>query len=70
MLRTLARRPKRFLKRTASFLMNLELTVAGKALYPQLLAAKERVAAQFLRGFSQEEVGLLEGLLHRMLENR
>jgi len=50
--------------------MNLELTVAGKALYPQLLAAKERVAAQFLRGFSQDEVGVLEGLLHRMLDNR
>jgi len=50
--------------------MNLELTVAGKALYPQLLASKERVTARFLRGFSQEEVAVLEGFLHRMLENR
>jgi DNA-binding MarR family transcriptional regulator len=50
--------------------MNLELTVAGKALYPQLLATKERVTAQFLRGFSQDEVAVLERFLHRMLENR
>ena len=28
---------------------NLEITTAGRALYPQLLAAKEAVAAQFLR---------------------
>src|SRR5215470_4271122 len=32
--------------------MNLELTTAGRALYPQLLAAKDAVQAQFLRGFS------------------
>ncbi len=50
--------------------MNLEMTAAGKALYPQLLAAKETVQAQFLRGFSNDEVCLLEGLLNRMLENR
>ena len=50
--------------------MNLELTVAGKALYPQLVAAKDRVQAQFLRGFSEEEAHLLETLLRRMLANR
>ena len=50
--------------------MNLELTAAGKALYPQLIAAKENVQAQFLRGFSKDEVRLLERLLNRMLENR
>ena len=50
--------------------MNLELTVAGKALYPQLVAAKDRVQAQFLRGFSEEEAQLLETLLRRMLANR
>ena len=50
--------------------MNLELTVAGKALYPQLLAAKERVTAQFLRGFGQDEVGVLHGFLQRMMDNR
>ncbi|MEP6656084.1 MAG: MarR family transcriptional regulator [Betaproteobacteria bacterium] len=49
---------------------NLELTTAGRALYPQLLAAKETVQAQFLRGFSQDDVRVLEGLLNRMLENR
>src|SRR5919201_399921 len=50
--------------------MNLEMTVAGQALYPKLLEAKDRVAAQFLRGFSKEDVSLLETLLNRMLDNR
>ena len=50
--------------------MNLELTVAGKALFPQLIAAKDRVHAQFLRGFSAEDRRALETLLHRMLANR
>ena len=49
---------------------NLELTAAGRALYPQLIAAKETVQAQFVRGFSAEDVGKLEKLLNRMLENR
>src|SRR6185369_10493600 len=40
--------------------MNLELTVAGKALFPQLIAAKDRVHAQFLRGFSAEDRRMLE----------
>jgi DNA-binding MarR family transcriptional regulator len=50
--------------------MNLELTAAGKALYPQLLAAKETVQAQFLRGFSSGEVEALEEFLNRLLDNR
>jgi len=50
--------------------MTLEMTAAGKALYPQLLAAKERVQAHFLRGFGNEEVVLLEKLLNRLLNNR
>jgi DNA-binding MarR family transcriptional regulator len=50
--------------------MNLELTVAGKALFPQLVAAKDRVQAQFLRGFSKDDAHALETLLHRMLANR
>ena len=49
---------------------NLDLTSAGKALYPQLLATKESVQARFLRGFSKDDVRVLEGLLNRMLENR
>jgi len=49
---------------------NLELTAAGRALYPQLLAAKETVQAQFLRGFGENEVHVLDGLLNRMLKNR
>ena len=50
--------------------MNLELTVAGKALYPKLVAAKDVVTSQFLRGFSKDEVSQLEGFLLRMLANR
>ena len=49
---------------------NLELTVAGKALFPQLLAAKERVSGQFLRGFGEDEIVMLESFLHRMIGNR
>jgi len=50
--------------------MNLEMTVAGKALYPQLLEAKARVVERFLRGFSKEDEQTLERLLYRMLDNR
>jgi len=49
---------------------NVELTVAGRALYPQLIAAKETVQAQFVRGFAAKDVRMLETLLTRMLENR
>ena len=49
---------------------NVELTAAGRALYPQLIAAKETVQAQFVRGFSADDVRKLEKLLNRMLENR
>ena len=49
---------------------SLEMTAAGKALYPQLVAAKEAVAARFLRGFSEAETRTLERLLNRLLENR
>jgi len=50
--------------------MNLEMTVAGKALYPRLLEAKETVAARFLRGFDAAEIATLESFLHRMVANR
>ena len=49
---------------------NLELTTAGKVLFPQLLEAKDMVQKQFLRGFSAGDVATLEGLLNRMLDNR
>lgn len=48
----------------------LALTPAGKALYPQLMAAKDRVAAHFLRGFTKDETRQLESFLNRMLANR
>ena len=48
----------------------LALTPAGKALYPKLMAAKDRVAAHFLRGFTKEESRQLESMLCRMIANR
>ena len=50
--------------------MNLELSAAGRALYPHLIEAKESVQAQFLRGLGADDVRVLEKLLNRMLENR
>jgi len=50
--------------------MTLEMTAAGKALYPQLLAVKETVQTRFLRGFTKDEIAMLEKLLHRVLDNR
>lgn len=50
--------------------MNLELTGEGRALYPRLVATKDAVQRQFLRGFSEGDVDTLVGLLQRMLANR
>jgi MarR family transcriptional regulator, multiple antibiotic resistance protein MarR len=50
--------------------MNLELTSAGRALYPKLHETKEEVQRRFLRGFSDADVGSLCSLLSRMLANR
>jgi len=49
---------------------NVELTAAGRAVYPHLIAAKQTVQAQFLRGFAAKDVRMLETLLARVLENR
>ncbi len=49
---------------------NVELTAPGRALYPHLIAAKQTVQAQFLRGFAAKDVRMLETLLARVLENR
>jgi DNA-binding MarR family transcriptional regulator len=49
---------------------NLELTDEGRALYPRLVATKDAVQRQFLRGFSEGDVDSLVGLLQRMLANR
>ena len=62
----LRRTPRPDDRRTQS----LELTPEGKALYPKLAAAKEAVQARFLRGFSEDEQRMFEGLLNRMLANR
>jgi DNA-binding MarR family transcriptional regulator len=50
-------------------LVNLELTEAGKALFPKMKALSMAVQNRFLRGFSRAEVGQLEGYLNRILEN-
>ncbi|HEX6138623.1 MAG TPA: MarR family transcriptional regulator [Casimicrobiaceae bacterium] len=47
----------------------LELTDAGKAIYPKLVEAAVRTVNRFLRGFTRDEVRGLEQLLRRMLAN-
>jgi len=50
-------------------LVNLELTDAGKAIFPKLKLLSMQVQNRFLRGFSKEDVQVLEGFLARILEN-
>jgi len=50
-------------------LINLELTEAGRALYPKMKVLAVAVQNRFLRGFSKSEARELEGYLSRMLEN-
>ena len=50
-------------------LINLELTEAGKALFPKMKAIAAAVQNRFLRGFTKDEVRQLERLLGRILEN-
>jgi len=50
-------------------LINLDLTEAGKALFPKMKAISAAVQNRFLRGFSETEVRQLEGYLQRILEN-
>ena len=50
-------------------LVNLELTEAGKALFPKMKMLSMAVQNRFLRGFSRAEVGQLEGYLNRIIEN-
>ncbi len=47
----------------------LELTTAGSDLRPKILAAIMKVNNNLLRGFSREEVTVLESFLRRMLDN-
>jgi DNA-binding MarR family transcriptional regulator len=50
-------------------LVYLELTERGRELYPTMREISRRVLNRFLRGFSREEAGQLEGYLRRMLAN-
>ena len=49
--------------------VRLELTAAGKRLYPRILDALVEVFNRLLRGFSKSEVRQLEVLLKRMVAN-
>lgn len=50
-------------------LINLELTEAGKAIFPKMRLLAMEVQNRFLRGFSRDEVRVLEGFLNRILGN-
>jgi DNA-binding MarR family transcriptional regulator len=50
-------------------LINLELTEAGRSLYPKMKALAMSVHNRFLRGFTKQEAQQLEAYLLRMLEN-
>jgi len=50
-------------------LINLELTEAGKSLFPRMKSLAIGVQNRLLRGFSKADVKQLEGHLLRMLEN-
>ncbi len=49
--------------------VKLELTAAGKAVYPKILTTAVGVLNRFLRGFTRQEVRQLEEYLNRMLAN-
>lgn len=50
-------------------IINLELTEAGRALYPKLPPVAVKVLNQHLRSFTREELDTLKSLLRRILEN-
>ncbi len=50
-------------------LVYLELTDAGRAVWPRMKEVARRVLNRFLRGFSKSEARQLESFLRRMLEN-
>ncbi|MFN7958525.1 MAG: MarR family transcriptional regulator [Holophagaceae bacterium] len=50
-------------------LIHLELTEAGRDLYPLLPPVAVKVLNAHLKGFTREELDLLKGLLNRMRDN-
>ena len=50
-------------------LINLELTEAGKEVFPKMKALSMAVQNRFLRGLTRKEVEELEGFLTRILSN-
>jgi DNA-binding MarR family transcriptional regulator len=47
----------------------IEPTDAGRALFPELIAASHEVVAQLLAGFEADELPVVQGLLRRLLDN-
>ena len=50
-------------------IIHLELSEAGKALYPHLPPVAIKVLNQHLRGFSEDELRLFRSFLERMIIN-
>lgn len=50
-------------------LVYLELTDAGRAVWPVMMEVTRQALNSLLRGFTKTEARQLEGFLHRMLEN-
>jgi DNA-binding MarR family transcriptional regulator len=51
-------------------LVNIEITEAAQAVMPKMRACSVKILNRLLRGFSADEVHLLERLLARLVENR
>jgi DNA-binding MarR family transcriptional regulator len=49
--------------------VNVELTVKGRALYPQVMGTITRVNRQFLAGFSSTDASQFQILMQRLLAN-
>lgn len=49
--------------------VHVELTAAGKALWPQINACMVKMLNRFLTGFQRKDLELLKSLLRRILEN-
>ncbi len=50
-------------------IINLELTAAGEALYPQIMVAVSKVSTKMLGGFSEVEIAQFQYFLQRVIAN-
>lgn len=60
---------KRVPSQTDRRAVGLELTPAGKALQPKIIAALAKVNNHLLKGFTHDEVDQIKGFLNRMIAN-